>query len=130
MRSKMATDWTNLPVVILVDILSYLELSERFIVSSVCKRWRGSVLHPSFWLDVSLKVRISNKKRPSFAKFCLSLVKEVDLQFDASNPYVLDQCVNVFDAVSRNMCIEVLQLSPSSFRVEWPERPQGNSIEL
>ena len=125
----MATKWVDLPIVILVNIISYLGLTDRLTISAVCKRWRGFTLHPSFWLDSALKVNISSSRRPNFSKFCLSLVKEVELKLDSRNPLMLNNCVRVFDAISKNVSLESITISPTSYRLELPDRHK-NHVEL
>ncbi|XP_015177441.1 PREDICTED: F-box only protein 33 [Polistes dominula] len=52
--------WSNLPCVILQEIFSYLSHENRIIASQVCRNWRTTLFHPSFWRKITFVLKDSD----------------------------------------------------------------------
>ena len=129
-KRKMATKWSSLPSIIIVDILSYLDLSERLNASTTCKRWRGCVLHPKLWRNIDLNLKIHSKRKSSVTDVSSRFAREIWFNFHARNPVFVREFIDLLSSSSNNASLEGLHLHPSSFRVEWPERMHKDGMEL
>ena len=123
-KNKMANeDWSSLPSIIIVDILSYLDLSEKLRVSTVCRRWRSCIFHPSLWKDQALKLKIgTRKKNGNLTDVCSKFVQEVTIEFQTRNAFMMRDFVSYLESISGNPNLQSFVLKPLSFHVEWPER--------
>ncbi|KAG7211356.1 hypothetical protein KM043_010646 [Ampulex compressa] len=71
-RKKMAQGdsnpcWDSLPSVILEQIFSYLPQESRLRASQVCKNWRSTFFHPSFWKKITFT--LTDWESISWARF-------------------------------------------------------------
>ena len=129
MRSKMATDWANLPTFILVEILSYFKLTNRLEVSRVCKKWRDTIWHLKFWKNVSLNCVIDRQFQSQLTTTGSRFSSRVSLIFNPSSCFSVKQLLDVLKVISYNRQLLYLKLEPSSFRVEWPERLHSRGVD-
>eukprot|EP00918_Siedleckia_nematoides_P097396 GHVU01213528.1.p1 GENE.GHVU01213528.1~~GHVU01213528.1.p1 ORF type:complete len:141 (+),score=10.82 GHVU01213528.1:127-549(+) len=132
-KLKMAaySSWATLPSIIIVEILSYLSLSDKLSATSTCKRWRNCLFHPSLWRKVSFKVNNGNRKRTKhLADMCGKFVREVELQFRSQNASNVREFLRVLNILSENSNLKKLTIIPTSCQVAWPEREPRDAVDL
>ena len=96
MSTQTQWHWNLLPSVILIEILSYLPLSDRISACSTCKAWRYALFHPSFWRRIELVFRSCDWSRLERSRFVASWgVRK------------LRSCVIHFETVNTNCLVEV-----------------------
>ena len=121
---KMAAHgcWAALPSIIIVEILSYLSLTDRLAASGICRRWRECLYHPLLWKSMSFRVKYgSRRKAKHLAEMCGKFVREALLEFNSTcSPDVRD-CLRILDILSANANLERFVFRPQSCHIEWPE---------
>ncbi len=124
------TSWGHLPGLIIVEILSYLTLSDRLNVSATCKRWRNCLFHPLLWQSVSFKVKYGSRRRSKhLADMCGRFVREAKVDFSSIEPTDVRECLRILEMFSTNVNLEKLALRPSSCQVEWSPSQGENQLE-
>ncbi len=115
--------WATLPSIIIVEILSYLTLTDRLNTSAVCTRWRGCLFHPSLWRSLSLKLKHGHRHRAKhLADMCGKYVREVVIEFNSKLVSNVRECLRILDILSNNVNLQKIVLRPQSCQIEWPER--------
>lgn len=92
-------DFSKLPSIVLANIYSHLDLTDRLTASSVCKSWRGALLNtPHLWhrfhlviylLNVNRDLRSAQFKCASLAKYAQALT----LNYDPRNMFLYEPLV-------------------------------------
>ncbi|XP_077988918.1 F-box only protein 33-like [Glandiceps talaboti] len=67
MAVSSTVDWSRLPSVIIVEILTTLPPKDRINASATCSRWRQCLFHPSMWRKLQLSV--TNERECDKANF-------------------------------------------------------------
>ena len=124
------TVWSSLPSIIVVEILSYLTLSDRLSASATCKRWRSCLFLPSLWRSVSFKVKYGSRRRSKhLADMCGRFVREAKVDFSSEEPTDVRECLRILEMFSDNINLEKLAIRPSSCQVEWGRMHGENQLE-
>ena len=55
--------WSKLPSILIVEILSYIPLTDRLKASSCCKRWRACLYHPLLWKSIRIKIKYGSRRK-------------------------------------------------------------------
>lgn len=118
---KMAdTDWSSLPDVALVKILSYVNIKDRLSASSTCKRWRDCLQYPSLWRNLSLQVSpIRFTSCQHMAYLCCRFGSDLSIVL---HPRTVNILLHMMQYISENVALKKLTFRPCSLRIEWPER--------
>ncbi len=112
--------WTTLPSLIIVEILSYLTLTDRLNASATCKRWRSCLFHPLLWRSLSFKVKYGSRRRSKhLADLCGRFVREAKLEFSSQDPTDVKECLRILEMFADNVNLEKLAIRPSSCQIEW-----------
>ncbi|XP_032680868.1 F-box only protein 33 isoform X2 [Odontomachus brunneus] len=111
--------WDNLPSVILQEIFSYLPHKSRITASQVCRNWRCTLFHPSFWRKISFVFK--DEDSVSWVRFmadCFALsVHEATIRWDISSRRYIDcmsETYNLLKKLSYNRQLRKLFLEFSS----------------
>ncbi|XP_067207460.1 F-box only protein 33 isoform X2 [Linepithema humile] len=92
-QEDQGPSWDNLPSVILQEIFSYLSHDTRIRASQVCRNWRDTLFHPSFWKKIVFVFKDKDSTlwaRFLTDRFALS-VQEATIRWDT--PKYID-CMN------------------------------------
>ncbi|XP_011139498.1 F-box only protein 33 isoform X2 [Harpegnathos saltator] len=107
--------WDNLPSVILQEIFSYLSHESRIKASQVCRNWRYTLFHPSFWRKISFVFK--DEDSVSWVRFmadCFALsVHEATIRWDISSRRYIDcmsETYNLLKKLSYNRQLRKLFL--------------------
>ncbi|CAC5396913.1 FBXO33 [Mytilus coruscus] len=115
-------NWSSLPSVLIVDILSYLSHKDRLNASSSCKRWRNCLFHPLFWQKINFRTSYSDRQRTKFlTDRCGRFVRQVVINFDSHNHKEVRECSQILDVLCGNKNLTSFSLLPSSCHIEWPD---------
>lgn len=123
-KTKMAAGprWGSLPSVLIVDILSYLSHEDRLKASSVNKRWRNCLFHPSLWSKIKFQLGFSKRHRSRFlADRCGRFVREAVIKFNAHNCLEVREGMRIITILGSNKNLQHFALFPSSCHIEWPD---------
>lgn len=123
-KTKMAAGprWGSLPSVLIVDILSYLSHEDRLKASSVNKRWRNCLFHPSLWSKIKFQLGFSKRHRSRFlADRCGRFVREAVIKFNAHNCLEVREGMRIITILRSNKNLQHFALFPSSCHIEWPD---------
>ena len=124
------TSWATLPSLIIIEILSYLSLTDRLNVSTACKRWRSCLFHPIMWRSISFKVKQGARRRTKhLADMCGRFVREAVVEFNSKLEGNVTESVRILDILSDNVKLEKLALRPNSCQIAWPERQSTETID-
>ena len=122
--------WDTLPSVIIVEILSYLSVTDRFPASSTCKRWRNCLFQASLWRKVDFRFKYGSRKRARFLTDVVGrFVKEACIEFNSKCYVDVKDCLILLQEFGRNGNMEKLILKPASFQVSWPEHEIGRPFQ-
>lgn len=114
--------WGSLPSVLIVDILSYLSHEDRLKASSVNKRWRNCLFHPSLWSKIKFQLGFSKRHRSRFlADRCGRFVREAVIKFNAHNCLEVREGMRIITILGSNKNLQHFALFPSSCHIEWPD---------
>ena len=123
--------WATLPSIIIVEILSYLALTDRLNASAVCRRWRSCLLHPSLWRSMLFRVNSqSRRKAKHLADCCGKFVREAVVEFNSKHVGNVKECLRILKILSRNVNLERFALRPLSCQVEWPLREAVDTKDM
>lgn len=123
--------WAFLPSILVVDILSYLSLEDRIRASTVCKRWRCCLFHPSLWPRLVLELGSAVRRRRSkfLAARCGRFVRQTEIVFDSHNINQVRDCLKLLHVVATNKNTQCFTLRPSGCQIEWPTTmPPNNNV--
>lgn len=123
-KTKMAAGprWGSLPSVLIVDILSYLSHEDRLKASSLNKRWRNCLFHPSLWSKIKFQLGFSKRHRSRFlADRCGRFVREAVIKFNAHNCLEVREGMRIITILGSNKNLQHFALFPSSCHIEWPD---------
>lgn len=123
--------WAFLPSILVVDILSYLSLEDRIRASTVCKRWRCCLFHPSLWPRLVLELSSAVRRRRSkfLAARCGRFVRQTEIVFDSHNINQVRDCLKLLHVVATNKNTQCFTLRPSGCQIEWPTTlPPNNNV--
>lgn len=131
-KQKMAAQlWGKLPSIIIVEILSYLSLTDRLNATTTCRRWRGCLFHPLLWRSITFKVKNGGRRRAKhLADMCGNFVREAVIIFNSRHSGDVRECLRILDFFGENTNLERLVLKPFSCRVEWPDRETRDGRDL
>lgn len=130
---KMAAQfrWEQLPYGILVDIFTYLPLTDRLSATSVCKRWRSCLFEPVLWRNIDFSVNSHGRKRAKLlGRMCAKFVRGATLEFSSTSTVDVRESLKILKELSHNLNLNSLVLKPSSCRVEWPEERESTCNKL
>ncbi|XP_042879198.1 F-box only protein 33-like [Penaeus japonicus] len=117
MSTQTQWHWNLLPSVILIEILSYLPLSDKISACSTCKAWRSALFHPSFWRKIELVFKSSDWSRLERSRFVASWgarkLRSCILQLETVNTSCLVEADHVLLKLTRNPQVEELILLPT-----------------
>ncbi|XP_058810849.1 F-box only protein 33 [Phymastichus coffea] len=121
--NNASPSWDNLPSVILLEIFTYLPHENRIQASQVCRNWRYTLFHPSFWKKITFNLTDSDSILWSR---CLSnwfkfSVQEVTIRCESSNAFVRE-ALYVLQKLSENRQLRKLFLEPSKCMFEYPNQ--------
>lgn len=106
MSTQTQWHWNLLPSVILIEILSYLPLSDKISACSTCKAWRSALFHPSFWRKIELVFKSSDWSRLERSRFVASWgarkLRSCILQLETVNTSCLVEADHVLLKLTRN----------------------------
>ena len=129
-RMAKRSQWSSLPSIIIVEILSYLSLSDRLNASATCKRWRSCLFHPSLWRSVSFKVKYGSRRKSRYlTDMCGRFLREAKVDFSSEEPADVRECLRILEIFGENINLEKLALRPSSCQVEWGRVHGENQLE-
>ncbi|KAK6179031.1 hypothetical protein SNE40_011479 [Patella caerulea] len=124
------TNWAGLPSVIIVDIVSYLSLEDRLKSSSICKRWRSCLFHPTLWQNVLFSFDKKDRKKSNFlAANCGRFIREAVVKFNSRDATEVRECAKLLDILSKNKNLERFSLQPSSCHIVWSEQETEHIID-
>ncbi|XP_068249543.1 F-box only protein 33 [Palaemon carinicauda] len=129
MSTQTQWHWNLLPSVILIEILSYLPLSDRINACTTCKAWRSALFHPSFWRRIELVFKSCEWNKIERSRFIASWgVRKLRccvLHLETVNINCLVEADHVLLRLSRNPQVEELILLPTHCHtfVKGHERP-------
>ena len=116
------TDWALMPSVLIVEILSYISLTDRLKVSSVCKRWRSCLFHPTLWSRITFDVGLKKREKSKFlSSVCGRFIKECVVKFNSHDVDSVKECLKLMRILAQNKNLQVFCLEPSGCHMEWPE---------
>lgn len=122
--------WESLPSIIIVEILSYLDLTDRLNATISCRRWRTCLFQAKLWQSVDFKLKYGKRKSSRFlSEICGRFVREATVEFTSQNVQDLKESVRLLEVFGRNSNIERLVLKPSSCLIAWPERHSDRMCE-
>ncbi|RZF41356.1 hypothetical protein LSTR_LSTR000070 [Laodelphax striatellus] len=126
--------WNNLPSVLLYEIFSYLSEADRIKASSTCKYWRYALYHPSFWKNVSLKLKSNDSDNASKAQYlssCLgSKLQNLTVTFDIFDPYCTSEMTNVLKSLIGNYNLKSVSIIPTHSSFDYSKDYSVAGIEL
>lgn len=112
MSTQTQWHWNLLPSVILIEILSYLPLSDKISACSTCKAWRSALFHPSFWRKIELVFKSSDWSRLERSRFVASWgarkLRSCVLQLETVNTSCLIEADHVLLKLTRNPQVGVI----------------------
>ena len=123
--NKMAAGpmWGSLPSIAILEILSYLSHEDRLKVSSVCKRWRSCLFHPSLWRKITFDMGYTKRQKSRFlADRCGRFVREAELSFNSHNTGEVRESSKILSVLCANKNLQYFSLQPSSCHIEWPDQ--------
>ncbi|XP_076069822.1 F-box only protein 33 [Oratosquilla oratoria] len=117
MSTQPQWHWNFLPSVILIEILSYLPLSDRISACSTCKSWRPALFHPNFWRKLAFEFKSNEIGQVERSKFLASWgarkLRSCVLHFETISASCLSETDHVLLKLTRNPQVEELVLWPS-----------------
>ncbi|ESO98668.1 hypothetical protein LOTGIDRAFT_174082 [Lottia gigantea] len=123
-------DWSTLPSVIIVEILSYLSFDDILKSSSVCKSWRSCLFHPNLWHIVFFSLDTKGISRAKFlAENCGRFIREATVKFDSKKSLEVKDCIELLNIFSRNKNLEQFSLRPSNCHILWSEKEGKAAID-
>ncbi|GAB6018963.1 hypothetical protein CHUAL_000604 [Chamberlinius hualienensis] len=119
-------DWSKLPSVVVVEILTYLSRKDRLLSSSVCTSWRKCLFCACHWRDFVLRITIDGTTENRLRTKCLvekigKFVREVVIYFDSSVPTNVNLTAQVLETIAKNPNLQYVKLCPTSGRLEHTE---------
>ncbi|GAB1865407.1 F-box only protein 33 [Camponotus japonicus] len=115
--------WNNLPSVILQEIFSYLSHETRIRASQVCRNWRYTLFHPSFWKKITFVFRDEDSVlwARSLANYFALSVHEATIRWD--KPIHIDyvgETYKLLKQLSHNKQLRKLFLEFNSNAYDFP----------
>ncbi|XP_041373352.1 F-box only protein 33-like [Gigantopelta aegis] len=115
-------NWAEVPSVLIVEILSYLSLKDRIKASSVCKRWRSCLFHPSLWKRIVFKLDSCDREGAKFlAGKCGRFISHAVVKFNSHNISEVRECGRLLEIFSKNKNLQYFSLQPLSCHLECSE---------
>ena len=115
-------NWAEVPSVLIVEILSYLSLKDRIKASSVCKRWRSCLFHPSLWKRIVFKLDSRDREGAKFlAEKCGRFISHAVVKFNSHNISEVRECEKLLEIFSKNKNLQYFSLQPLSCHLECSE---------
>lgn len=122
--------WATLPSIIIVEILSYLALTDRLNASAICRRWRNCLLHPSLWRSMTFRLNSqSRRKAKHLTESCGKFVREAVVEFNSKHVGNVRECLRVLKILGENVNMERFALRPQSCQVAWPVRDSLRTMD-
>ena len=116
------TDWALMPSVLIVEILSYISQTDRLNASSVCKRWRSCLFHPSLWSRITFDIGLNKRDKSRFLSgACGRFIRESVVKFDSHDVDSVKECLKLMKVLTQNKNIQILCIEPSGCHIEWPD---------
>ncbi|CAH1796780.1 unnamed protein product [Owenia fusiformis] len=110
--------WDNLPSVIIVEILSYFSVNERLKVSTICKKWRQNLFHPTLWRKATITLdKMETKKSKKLFQMCGRFFRECVIEFNSESLKYISDCAKVLLALSENRHMQTLILKPTTIDI-------------
>ena len=120
----MATEntWTNLPNLLIVEVFTYLTLTELLRASSICRRYRECLYHPRLWTTINFKVTLHGiDSCHHLTKCCGLFVNNIIINIEAHNTWCINEGLKLMKALSENHRICTLKFVPSSCQFVWTD---------
>lgn len=122
MSYAQLSNWTKLPSIFIVDILSRLPHKDRLNASVTCKRWRACFYHPSLWQSAVFKVKYGCRNKTRYlAGVCAKFVRDVKIELDVNCISNVKEFLRILTLLQENRNLETLSFHPSKTHIVLPE---------
>jgi len=126
-------DWSQLPIVALNHVFSYLPWPDTINASSTCKQWRCGLYHPHLWKSLSFSLVNFDTNKEKKAKYFIEsfgkIVQFVDLSFNSLDESSSSTADNLLCTLRENTQLKKLKLIPSHC-VLYSSSNESNSTPL
>ncbi|UJR37213.1 hypothetical protein I4U23_029922 [Adineta vaga] len=126
-------DYSELPLIAIVEIFSYLSHNTLLSASSTCSSWRNVLYHPKLWSSIPyrpLRLHLIHRHndihcfRYLTTNF-LNLTRYIEIRFDPTDLNIIKDILQVLDAIAcTNRQIKILIFRPTSTRCALAENEQ------